>query len=187
VFAWFWWHGAPSFNDWNSDQVSALAAAVAAAVAAGGVIFVVLAAITARAQLEEVRNARYAPVAIDFSRRWDEAVMLPSRQLARKSPEAVRDALLASFNDLKTDDYLILQVAPNYFEDLAILLRQGIIEGRFAEDSLGAVLRDAWYSWHLAADALRGEDEADDPWPHFRSAGGTQDLTTYARRTQRSP
>ena len=115
--------------------------------------------------------------------------MTASRQLARRSltPEALRDAFMASYDNKESGDYLCLQVVPNYFEDLAILLKQGAIDGAFAEPSLGAVLRDAWRWWEAAAEAWRGEDKPEeekeeDPWPFFRDAARAPDLFRYARR-----
>jgi hypothetical protein len=122
IAAWWWTPSLGGDVHWAAIVTSA--AAIGAAI---GVVF-------AAYQVNEARRSRHAATAADFSRRWDETDMIRSRQLARKSktPDELRRQFMKAWTDLSTDDYLCLQIVPNYLEDLAILLKQGAINAEFS-------------------------------------------------------
>jgi hypothetical protein len=140
---------------------------------AGATLLLVLVALGALRQIGEAKKARLAQTGADFSRRWDEDGVVKSRLLIRKlrTAEEIKAAFLKGKEPNATDDelveYFVLQIVPNYLEDLAILESLGAFDPRFVEESLGAIIRAQWRLWKEAANAW-ADDRKVDPWPNFR-------------------
>jgi hypothetical protein len=106
-----------------TDLVSAIATPVV----------ILLTAFFALNQLREAEKSRYAALAADLTRRWDEPLMVASRKaMITHSHDEIRDLIAANFEGGTTNEeadvFYTLQALPNFIETLAA------IEDRFGLD-----------------------------------------------------
>jgi hypothetical protein len=119
-------------------------------------------------------RARHATTLADISRRWDEPLLVESRQLAARYGIALRDwveYLDQDVEDLAPEEaanLYKLQRIPNFFEDLAILEQAGAITFNMIQKSLGWTIVKTWDRWRPAVDYLRDTKEPDPVYSHFQ-------------------
>jgi hypothetical protein len=122
----------------------------------------------AQAGLEAVKT-RHAALMSDLSKRWDEDPVLASRKMVSgmgKGPDLrLWIEYLADRNDPRLLD---LQIVPNYFEDLAVLLEIGAIPFEMLEKSLGGTIVETWERWKDSAEFLREQGGYDPVYENFR-------------------
>jgi hypothetical protein len=131
-----------------------------------------LAALGALRQIGEAKKGRFAVAAADFSRRWDERDLVETRQLIRQYDDG--DALCTAYfkleNNKTSDVALKLLREPDYFEDLAILEDQGLIDTEFVRRSLGGIIPSRWEWWRSTLNQMRASDpDHSDNYPNFRA------------------
>jgi hypothetical protein len=100
-------------------------------------------------QLQEMARAREADATRDLSRRWDEADLVESRQLALRYDSAELDHRMQALFDTGGDEYFKLMRAPNFFEDLGIAVETGTISLDWVQGSVGTSVRVSWRKWEV--------------------------------------
>jgi hypothetical protein len=147
---------------------------VVAAVATGTTTVVVLVtAFFALRQLNESKKTRYAALAADLTRRWDEPLLADSRRLmSRRSSEEIREILQANYSgtatDEQRDDYYKLQALPNFIEGIAAIEDEfGGLSLEFINRLWGGVIIRAWDRWEPAADWVRTQPNAEGAYRNF--------------------
>lgn len=132
--------------------------ALSTAVGAVGLLSAITAAIFAGRQVREAERSRQSTLAADFVRRWNEHDLVETRHLigGYKSPEALRDALLAFVAENSIQAYVLYREL-DFFEQLAALERLGAFDFDLIELLLGQRLIDRWTLWKPSIDALGPE------------------------------
>ena len=102
-----------------ADVVAAVSAAITAIVVFGTAVF-------ALRQLKEAEKTRYAALAADLTRRWDEPLMAASRRLmSQRTHKEIRAVLKANYMGTATktqrSEYYTLQALPNFIEGIAAI------------------------------------------------------------------
>jgi hypothetical protein len=114
-------------------------------------------------------RARHAALMADISKRWDEDLLVEARELAFPFVDDPR--LLRAYVSMALDKpgkkYVTLVRIPNFFEDLAILLRAHAISFRIVKDTFGLGLVDTWDRWSLAIQYIRGTEDDPTIYEHF--------------------
>jgi hypothetical protein len=134
--------------------------------AIGTPVVIIVSALFALNQLREAEKSRYAGLAADLTRRWDEPLLASSRQaMSLHGHEEIRDIIKANYTKKATEDeieaYYTLQALPNFIEGIAV------IEDEFEGLSLdlvdrlwGGVIIRAWERWSMAVEWVREESQA---------------------------
>jgi hypothetical protein len=134
--------------------------------AIGTPVVIIVSALFALNQLREAEKSRYAALAADLTRRWDEPLLASSRQaMSLHGHEEIRDIIKANYTKKATEDeieaYYTLQALPNFIEGIAV------IEDEFEGLSLdlvdrlwGGVIIRAWERWSMAVEWVREESQA---------------------------
>jgi hypothetical protein len=134
--------------------------------AIGTPVVIIVSALFALNQLREAEKSRYAALAADLTRRWDEPLLASSRQaMSLHGHEEIRDIIKANYTKKATEDeieaYYTLQALPNFIEGIAV------IEDEFEGLSLdlvdrlwGGVIIRAWERWSMAVEWVREESHA---------------------------
>jgi hypothetical protein len=134
--------------------------------AIGTPVVIIVSALFALNQLREAEKSRYAGLAADLTRRWDEPLLASSRQaMSLHGHEEIRDVIKANYTKKATEDeieaYYTLQALPNFIEGIAV------IEDEFEGLSLdlvdrlwGGVIIRAWERWSMAVEWVREESQA---------------------------
>ena len=134
--------------------------------AIGTPVVIIVSALFALNQLREAEKSRYAALAADLTRRWDEPLLASSRQaMSLHGHEEIRDIIKANYTKKATKDeievYYTLQALPNFIEGIAV------IEDEFEGLSLdlvdrlwGGVIIRAWERWSMAVEWVREESQA---------------------------
>lgn len=107
--------------------------------------------------LKENAKGRHAQIAVDLGRRWDSKEILPIREeLSTCSAHTVRRLVQLSIalGFAETFFYRWRPLA-NFFEDLGVLHKLGILDTVWINETLGSVVLDFWARWHLLAEASR--------------------------------
>lgn len=128
----------------------AIGTAVYAGATVGILVVLALAAWYARGQVNALREslrhaeaARHAQILTDLSRRWDESPVIDCRKALlqfRGNGHALRDKLMALRNHWKPE-YFDLIVVANFFEDLGVLVGEGILPIKVVKESLGSAAK----------------------------------------------
>jgi hypothetical protein len=134
---------------------------VMTAITAGaGFLLLFAGSIVALQQLGQADKARHLSVLTDMSHRWDDTAMVASRKLASQyegDPKRLRNDMLL-FSQRNADEYWTLARLPNFFEDLGILVDEGVIPIRLVDNSLGG---PALYAWRIYSDYVEWEQRSD--------------------------
>lgn len=130
---------------------------IATAVASICTLLVVLAALLLGwCQLSSMETARKAQLLTDLSRRWDEELLVESRQAANRyaGGEELASAL-ERHDQQNTKDYYVLVRLPNFFEDLGILVSEGAISPKLVAKSLRSPAKGYWALYQPYISAVR--------------------------------
>jgi len=139
---------------------------IATAVASICTLLVVLAALLLGwRQLGSMETARKAQLLTDLSRRWDEELLVESRQAASDYAGGEELASALERHDQEnTRDYYVLGRLPNFFEDLGILVSEGAISPQMVAKSLGSSAKSYWRLYQPYASAVRGRQQTIYQW-----------------------
>jgi Domain of unknown function (DUF4760) len=164
VFQWFSWAGVPSFDEWHAEQVTALAQSVAAI----GILFVLLAALWTRSQVQQLKSqvrimdiTRQASVMIELSNSWREAGIAAIRsKVSNYKPEQLAKKVMkarASKWTWRRKKSVVLMAETDFYEDLAVLVKNGAVDTKLIRDSYRLILIEQWDKWYPTIQALRDE------------------------------
>jgi hypothetical protein len=123
-------------------------------------------------QLEEVKRDRHVQVFADLGRRWDGPEMVEALQEERRYTTKQLEKLFArayaplSRNRFKewaakraqTKTVVLLRI-PNFFENLALIVKAGSLDIRLVSLDYGTVAKEAWEKWEAAVMELRKTDD----------------------------
>jgi hypothetical protein len=150
-------HVGPRDHEPNwADKLTAVATAVLALAAVIALVQVYF----ALAQTREARLAKDAQARSEFWRRW--AALRPVRRKVRiweeaGGPEALRDKALG-FRSANSPEYTELMTLLDFFEDLAISVRNEEIQFRTVDDFWGDFVTKYWVFWKPYVDEVRREN-----------------------------
>jgi hypothetical protein len=136
-------------------------------------IILLVTAIVALRQVGEARNARFAALAGDLTRRWDGILLRESRRAmidhTAEEIRAIVERIYGGRADKKDEtDYYRLQALPNFIESVAIM--EDEISGLSIElvDRLwGGAIIAAWERWELSVDYVRSQPHAQRVFVNF--------------------
>lgn len=133
--------------------------AIATSVLAIGLLGAFAAAVFAARQAREARKSREALMAAEFFRRWDEDSLVQARRMVGrfKSPQELSKAF-AAYVAADASEAFVLYRELDYFEQLAALERQGLLDFELIKLLLGRTLVDRWEMWKPAIDEALGPD-----------------------------
>ncbi|HEX8100108.1 MAG TPA: hypothetical protein VF660_07900 [Actinomycetota bacterium] len=141
---------------WKPEVVTATFTVVYAAAAVATFFVIFVATTTATKQLSETRATRLTELMTDLSRRWDEPSMLHARQVEGSFRTA--DRLRAKFPRLYEKNhskaYEALRI-PDFFEDVAIFVKEGHLPPETVRLSLGTPMVRHWDYWKKTVDYFR--------------------------------
>lgn len=110
-------------------------------------------------QIKEARRDRNTQVAIEFATRWNDAAYRKVRtevDRAEKRPGGIKQAMIQHHQEL-TEDYRLLLMEPDFFEDLGVVVNHGAIDFELVVDSLGRTICLRWKVWKSFVEHLRVE------------------------------
>ena len=162
-----WWpfdvvHVTTTGVKWT-DLVSALATPV----------IIVVSAVFAVNQLREAEKSRYAALAADLTRRWDEPYMVLSRKaMSTHSHDQIRDMIAAIFEDEPTgeeiDAFYNLQALPNFIETLAAVEEEfSGMSIEFIDRLWGSAIISSWERWLPAVMFVRDQPNGESAFKNF--------------------
>jgi hypothetical protein len=164
---------------------------VVAAVATGAAAIVVLVtAFFALRQLSEAKKTRYAALAADLTRRWDEPLMASSRRrMSSRTHDEIREIVEANYtgtaSDEQKNDYYTLQALPNFIEGIAAIEDEfGGLSLEFVNRLWGGVIIRAWDRWAAAAHWVRTQPNAEAAYRNFEDLANS--LTELRERQARA-
>lgn len=154
------------------------------AVAATLTLFVLaVAAWIALRQTGEAVRLRHSALMADLSKRWDEEPLVQSRRAAARFDDGVRLRLHVEIQEREqSDELFVLQRIPNFFEDLAVLEREGAISFAMIQASFGRLVVDAWKTWAQSVEFWREEEGDDTVYEHFEALARRIDTETPPAR-----
>ncbi len=130
------------FTTWLADW-----AAVVTAVAVLG------AAVFAWFQVRVVRETRHSQVMSAYYERWGEEQLRTARRLtARTSPQEMLTKLETA---LATDEYYLMVLIPEFFEDLALSVKHRAVTLEVVDEWIGGEVASTWRRWSLVAKKAR--------------------------------
>jgi hypothetical protein len=136
-------------------QLAAIGTLVTAAAAVAGAI----AAYLALGQLEETRRDRHVQVIADLGRRWDDAQLAAARkkQLEYLSvPLSWKVEQWLAHPDTDSEAMLLLLLrAPNFFEDLAVMVESGSLDLRLVGNVFKGLALSQWLYWEPSIRIIR--------------------------------
>src|SRR5581483_3250777 len=129
---------------------------------------------TELSRVEEAQKARFAQLAADLTRRWDEPLLRDSREaMSALTADGIQALVKRIYQgNASADDageYYRLQALPNFIESVAVF------EDEFAGLSLelvdrlwgGAIIR-AWDRWELATTYVQSQPNAQHVYAEFQ-------------------
>ena len=155
-------------------------AALVAAVAAVLTFFVVAgAAVVAWIQLNQAKSnakervkADMARLMADLFRRWDEPLLTESRiEAAKRSPSQLRYAI-EMFSKAADKTYFVLFRVPGFFEEIAIMTREGTISEELVRKYFLLVVQQEWQRWEPTIRYMRSETNNASVYEHFQWLNG---------------
>ncbi|MGH2635316.1 MAG: DUF4760 domain-containing protein [Actinomycetota bacterium] len=114
-------------------------------------------------------RSRHAALMADISKRWDEDLLAEARQLAAPfvdDPWLLR-SYLSVLVEMGSEKRFVLERIPNFFEDLAVLLRAHAISFAIVEDTFGLGLVKTWDQWKPAVWYRRTQENDATVYEHF--------------------
>jgi hypothetical protein len=137
----------------NWSEVTAIATAILALSLVGAIG----AAVFAAQQVREARTSREAQTAIELFRRWNDESMVESRRLVDrfKSPEELREAFTGWVASGAPEAYVAYREL-DYFEQVAMLERQGAFDLELIRLLMYPTLIDRWEMWRPALHEAHG-------------------------------
>lgn len=140
--------------------------------AIGTPVIILLSAFFALMQLAESEKSRYAALAADLTRRWDEPLMVASRKaVATHSHEEIRDAIAATFEDGTTEEeadaFYTLQALPNFIETMAAIEDKFGLKLEFVDRLWGSAIISSWDRWSLTVDFVREQPNGENAFKNF--------------------
>jgi Domain of unknown function (DUF4760) len=145
--------------DWQSSL-----SAIAASVAALGLFAVATAAWWARSQVNALKSqvreldiTRQASVMIELESLWRENKITEARRTSSSiKPEELCDRVKTAREDWN-ENYFQLIVEPDFFESLAVLVKNRCVDYEIVKDVYGVILIDEWRQWEPTVRFLRLE------------------------------
>ncbi|SUA03096.1 Uncharacterised protein [Mycolicibacterium fortuitum] len=136
----------------NWSEITLTIATVVMAVAT---VALAIGALLALLAIGEARRARHAEAMTEAGRRWNEPAFRTQRakvkaRIDKVGAEAFKDEMMKlrdSEDEEHAEKYYGLLAIPDYFEDLAILVKYHAITFRIVDDSLGTTVVRHWGNW----------------------------------------
>lgn len=138
----------------------------------GTPVLIVLSAFVALMHLRESEKSRYAALAADLTRRWDEPHMVEARTaMITHSRKEIRDMIAATFSDGTTEAeagvFYTLQTLPNFIETIAAIEDKFGLKLDFIDRLWGAAIISSWDRWSLTADFVREQPNGKNAFKNF--------------------
>jgi len=147
--------------------------------AIGTPVVILLSAFFALNQLRESEKSRYAALAADLTRRWDESLLVASRKaMITHSQEEIRDTIAATFEEGTTeaeaDVFYTLQALPNFIETLAAIEDEfGGLSLDFIDRLWGSAIISSWKRWSVAVEFVRSQPSGQKAFENFERLAKT--------------
>jgi hypothetical protein len=139
----------------------------------GTPVIIAVTAFFALRQIRESERSRYAALAADLTRRWDEPPMVASRKaMITHTHEEIRDIIAATFEEGTTeaeaDSFYTLQALPNFIETLAAIEYEfGGLSLDFIDRLWGSAIISSWGRWSLTVDFVRDQPNGENAFKNF--------------------
>lgn len=143
--------------------------------AIGTPVIVILSAFFALMQLRESEKSRYAALAADLTRRWDEDVVANSRRFGSlHTADDVLRIIEANYAAGTSDDdieaFYKLQALPNFIEGIAAIEDEfGGLSIPLTDRLWGGVIIRTWDRWSPAVDVVRKQPGYEQAFKNFES------------------
>jgi hypothetical protein len=139
----------------------------------GTAVILGVTAVVIWAQLRETQSSRFATLAADLTRRWDEPLLAECRrETVGHSQEELRDIIKANYDGTatvsETKHYYMLQMMPNFVESIAAI--EGEFSGlsvEFVDHLWGGTIIRAWQKWSLAVAYAQSQPGAEKAFENF--------------------
>ncbi len=137
------------------------------------ILAIAVAAFFALRQLREAERSRYAALAADLTRRWDEPLLREARRaMSVRTPEQIRDLLKAHYEGTATphevNEYYALQALPNFIEGIAAVEEEfGGLSIEFVNRLWGGAVLRTWEMWAPAIEYVRENPTAASAFENF--------------------
>jgi hypothetical protein len=109
-------------------------------------------------QLGEARDDRHARMIVEIGNRWDSALMLKARRNSVRRQSRLAAMAGMPTTTLQGQEFLALLRVPNFFEDIALLVKKGGLDVELVALGLKAVIEDEWTRWEPAIDVMHADD-----------------------------
>jgi len=136
-----------------TDIVIAVAASLTVAI-------LLVAAVFALYQLHSMESARKAQLLTDLSRRWDEEPLLESRRALKTYKDKDGRELWRALKYLEKknhEQYYVLLIVANFYEDLAVLIKEKCLGLELVKNILGGAIRHYYDLYEVSIRELRKE------------------------------
>jgi hypothetical protein len=150
-----------------AEVLAAIASLISAIAALGALIGVIVGATIAIGQTREAVQTRHAALMSELSKRWDEPLMVVSRQLGVSYPPERLRQRIEYLEGTREEELYVLERTPNFLEDIAVLEARGAIPFDMLRQSLGGTLVTYWDHWKPAATYMRGDQKYDLVYENF--------------------
>lgn len=150
---------APSQAAWT-DAATAIATIVYASAAVLTLVVIVVAALFARSQLEELERGRHAQTLLHMSQRWDsEPILQESKKLvmAYKTPTDLEQAMRRLYGKRDPELTALLKMTA-FYEELGVLVNQKALSFEMVDEWLGEMVRDHWIRWAASVAFARSNE-----------------------------
>jgi hypothetical protein len=140
--------------------------------AIGTPVIILLSAFFALMQLRESEKSRYAALAADLTRRWDEPLLVASRKaMITHTADEIREMIAATFEEGTTDEeaktFYNLQALPNFIETIAAIEDRFGLKLDFIDRLWGAVIISSWDRWSSTVDFVREQPNGKNAFKNF--------------------
>lgn len=161
-----------------AEVVTALTTALLAIATIGLAIAAFLALFTireTRRATNEARRARHAETMTEAARRWNDPLFRGLRAKVQKliadgGEEGLKDEMM-KLRETHDPQYYELLTVPDYFEDLAILMKYRAVTFEMLDDSLGITAANYWTLWWPFVRDLRVVLNDDRAYENFKDLG----------------
>ncbi len=154
----------------------------------GTAIYIGLQVSQAGKQVKETEKTRYAALAADLTRRWDEELVSNSRRLnSQRTHDDILEIVKATQGEHAANDYYTLQALPNFIEGIAAIEDEfGGLSLEFINRLWGGVILRAWGRWEATAVWVRSQPEAGAAYRNFQDlAARLSELRERQAKTHR--
>jgi hypothetical protein len=119
-------------------------------------------------------RSRLATQMSELSRRWDEAPLIEARTVITKySSEEIRGRVQYFFEtsdqDSSSRELFALLRMPDFFEDLAVMVKKKAFSFGLVKESLGGTVVIMWEAWEPAVRWLRENEGYDPSYKNFEA------------------